>query len=162
MFRWILVPLILMTTLTVAGGNQGPGAGQNEAVLAELQQALAKAWVSGDRATIERIIAPEWRSIGPDGRTTDRAKVLADVFEKRVHRIRRIEIDDVNAHVFGDAAVVTGRTHGVGDVQGAAYDVVIRDAAAGAARRPPPRKPRRPSISPATGRLSSPGTGGSA
>jgi len=67
MFRWILVPLILMTTLTVAGGNQGPGAGQNEAVLAELQQALAKAWVSGDRATIERIIAPEWRSIGPDG-----------------------------------------------------------------------------------------------
>lgn len=28
--------------------------------------------------------------------------------------------------VFGDAAVVTGRTHGVGDYAGVPYDVVLR------------------------------------
>lgn len=117
--------LVLMSSLT-AGAKQGGQSAQDEAVLAQLQQSLAKAWVSGNRAMIERIIAPEWRSSGPDGRTTDRVRVLADVFETRVHRIRRVEIDDVRVQVFGDAAVVTGRTHGAGDFAGTPYDVVIR------------------------------------
>ncbi len=38
----------------------------------------------------------------------------------------RVEIDDVRVRTFGDAAVVTGRTHGVGEFSGAAYDVIIR------------------------------------
>ena len=97
-----------------------------DAELAELQQLLAKAWVDGDRETIERIIAPDWISTGPDGRMTDRAGVLAEVFETRLHKVHRVEIDQVNVRVFGDAAVVTGRTHGVGEVQGSAYDVFIR------------------------------------
>jgi hypothetical protein len=98
----------------------------DEAVLVELQQVLAAAWTSGDRAAIERIIAPGWTSTGPDGSLTDRATVLAQVFETGAHRIRRLEIDDVEARVFGDAAVVTGRTHGVGEFNDTPYDVVIR------------------------------------
>src|SRR3989442_15719819 len=43
MFRLLLVPLFGVTTLTAAAGNQDPGAGQDAVVLAELQQALAKA-----------------------------------------------------------------------------------------------------------------------
>jgi hypothetical protein len=99
---------------------------QDERSLVELQHALVKAWISADRATIERIIAPEWRSTTPDGQVTDRATVLAEVFEKGVDKIRRLEIDDIQVRVFGDAAVVTGRTHGVGDFAGTPYDVVIR------------------------------------
>jgi ketosteroid isomerase-like protein len=99
---------------------------QDESFLAQLQQELAKAWVGDDRAAIERIIARDWRSTGPDGSSNDRASVLAEVFETRVHRIHRLEIDDIVVRVFGDAAVVTGRTHGVGDYAGTPYDVVIR------------------------------------
>ena len=99
---------------------------QDQKILAQLQQALAKAWVAGDRATIERIIAPDWRSTGPDGQTSDRASILADVFEKRVHQIRQVKIDDVLVRVFGDAAVVTGRTHGIGNFAETPYDVIIR------------------------------------
>ena len=99
---------------------------QDRSALIQIQQDLAKAWVSGDRATIERIIAPEWRSTGPDGGSSDRASVFGDVFEKRVHRIRSLEIDDVRVQVFGDAAVVTGRTRGAGDFAGTPYNVVIR------------------------------------
>jgi hypothetical protein len=44
---------------------------------------LVQAWLSGDRATIERLIAPEWRLTGPDGQVSDRASVLAEVFETR-------------------------------------------------------------------------------
>lgn len=99
---------------------------QVERTLAEVQQILAKAWVDGDRPTIERIIAPEWALTGPTGAVSTRAEVLADVFERRIHRIQRIEIDDVGVRVFGEAAVVTGRTHGVGEVGGTSYDVRIR------------------------------------
>jgi Domain of unknown function (DUF4440) len=104
----------------------GSTAHRDEAALIEMQQDLAKAWVSGDRTTLERIIASEWTTTGPDGRTSDRARVLAQVFETGVHRIHDLKIDDVKARVFGDAAVVTGRTRGVGEFEGAAYDVVIR------------------------------------
>ena len=115
--------LTLLAALTTAGPQM---TSPDERALLQLQQDLAKAWVNGDRAVIERIIAPDWKSTGPDGRMTDRPSVLNEVFERRIHRIRRLEIDDVTARVFGDAAVVTGRTHGVGDFDGAAYDVVIR------------------------------------
>ncbi|MGE0866038.1 MAG: nuclear transport factor 2 family protein [Vicinamibacterales bacterium] len=109
-----------------AGANQNGRPEEDRAALTQIQQDLAKAWVAGDRAAIERIIAPEWRSTGPDGRSTDRASVFGDVFAKRVHRIRSLEIDDVRVQLFGDTAVVTGRTHGTGDFAGVSYDVVIR------------------------------------
>ena len=99
---------------------------QDETELIELQQKLAKAWLSRDRAMVERIIAPDWISTYPDGQMTDRAGVLAQVFETGVHEIHGLKIDDVKARVFGDAAVVTGRTHGVGAFEGTRYEVVIR------------------------------------
>lgn len=99
---------------------------QDEIDLVELQQVLAKAWIAGDRAGVEHIIAADWRSTGPDGSTSDRGRVLAQVFETGAHKIHDLKIDDVTARVFGDAAVVTGRTHGVGEFDDIRYDVVIR------------------------------------
>ena len=126
MRRLILVAFVVVAGLAAERVEQRGAVAKDEVQLAELQHMLSKAWVSADRATIERIIAPDWKSTGPDGRTTDRAGVFADVFETRRHKIHRVEIDDVTARVFGDAAVVTGRTHGVGEFEGSAYDVVIR------------------------------------
>jgi ketosteroid isomerase-like protein len=120
------VLFLVATPIRTDAANQDGRAESDRSALLRIQQDLARAWVSGDRATIERVIAPEWRSTGPDGRSSDRASVFADVFDKRVHRIRRLEIDDVRVQVFGDAAVVTGRTHGIGDFAGTPYDVVIR------------------------------------
>ena len=122
----IVAALALVTVLSTACVARRPGATQDEAELIELQQVLAKAWVAGDRAAIEQIISPEWTSTGPDGQRTDRTTVLAQVFQTGVHRIHRLEIDQVEARVFGDAAVVTGRTHGTGAFQGTTYDVFIR------------------------------------
>ena len=126
MRRLILVIVLIVAGLAAPGIAQRGGAAKEEVALAELQQKLAKAWLSGDRATVERIIAPDWKYTTPDGRMSDRAAVFADVFETRRHKIHRVDIDEVTARVFGDAAVVTGRTHGAGEFEGSAYDVVIR------------------------------------
>ena len=122
----VIVAVLVLASLAAQSEEQRSGTGKDETLLTALQQELARAWVSGDRATIERTIAPDWRVTGPDGRVTDRARLLAEVFETRRHRIRRVEIDAVNARVFGDAAVVTGRTHGVGEFDGSPYDVTVR------------------------------------
>jgi ketosteroid isomerase-like protein len=94
--------------------------------LTDLQQQLASAWVAGDRVAIERIIAPEWTVTGPDGQVSTRADVLREVFETRTHRISSLAVDDVRVRVFGDAAVVTGRTRGRGQSGNTPYDVEIR------------------------------------
>lgn len=122
---WFSAILITLIGLTAAAGAQTRVTATEQA-LAKLQQTLATAWVAGDRTTIEQIIAPEWTSIGPDGTVTSRAQLLADVFERRVHRIQQVDIDDVRVRIFGDAAVVTGRTHGIGSVSGTGYNVHIR------------------------------------
>lgn len=124
MRRWVCAILVGFAGLTQVGTAETQRT--IEETLAELQQTLARAWVTGDRTTIERVIAPEWTSTGPGGTVTTRAQVLADVFGSRTHRIHQLEIDDVQVRVFGDAAVVTGRTHGVGTVSGTGYDVHIR------------------------------------
>jgi ketosteroid isomerase-like protein len=103
-----------------------PAEGDPVRQLTELQQQLARAWVAGDRAAIERIIAPEWTVTRPDGGISTRADVLRDVFETRTHRIRSLTVDDVRVRVFGDAAVVTGRTRGHGESGNTPYDVEIR------------------------------------
>ncbi len=52
--------------------------------------------------------------------------VLREVFETMVHRITANEIDDVRVRLLGDAAVVTGHTHGPGKHNEVAYDVSSR------------------------------------
>ena len=103
-----------------------PAEGDPVRHLTDLQQQLARAWVAGDRAAIERIIAPEWTVTGPDGQISTRADVLREVFETRTHRISSLTVDDVRVRVFGDAAVVTGRTRGRGESGNTPYDVEIR------------------------------------
>jgi uncharacterized DUF497 family protein len=60
-----LCMILLAAAHTAAADTPGPA--RVEEVLAQLQQVLAKAWVAGDRATIERVIAPDWTTTGPDG-----------------------------------------------------------------------------------------------
>ena len=121
------MPARLMAALLVlAISDPQQGMAESSHELAEIQQRLAKAWVAGDRANIEHIIAPDWTVTGSDGRVSTRGDVLRDAFETRVHRIMAIEIDDVRVRVFGDAAVVTGRTHGRGEYGKVPYDITLR------------------------------------
>ena len=99
---------------------------EDTARLNELEQRLIRAWLEGDRETVEALLADDWTVIDPGGRVLTKAQVLEEGFETGVRKIESGTIDDVKVRVFGDAAVVTGRTTAAGSYAGAAFSVTLR------------------------------------
>lgn len=94
--------------------------------LTEIQQELASAWIARDRANIERLIAPDWAVTHVEGRRLSRAEVFRNMLESDSTRMTSSDVDEVEVRVFGDAAVVTGRTHARGTQWGTPFDVRLR------------------------------------
>jgi len=94
--------------------------------LREIQQELAVAWAARDRATIERVIAPDWTVTHVEGQRLTRPEVFRMMFETDANQMEPSIVDDVDVRVFGDAAVVTGRTHARGSQAGVPYDITLR------------------------------------
>jgi ketosteroid isomerase-like protein len=120
----ILLLIILLPWVEAQEASRGPAA---EARLRAIQQDLVTAWIKADRATIERLLAPDWSLTDPAGAISTRAKVLSDAFDRKVHRLLSGEITDVEVRLVGaDAAVVTGRTRATGTYEGTPYEAHIR------------------------------------
>ena len=79
------------------------------AELTQIEQRLGSTWKQGDCAGWSAMIAPEWSVIHVTGEILTRAQVL-EMCRKPPVPIEAFTIDDVSVRVFGDAAVVTGRT----------------------------------------------------
>jgi ketosteroid isomerase-like protein len=94
--------------------------------LENIQRRLVRAWLERDRATVEQIIAPDWISTGADGAITTRADLLRNVFDLRAFEVLGLTTDDISVRVFGDAAVVTGRTQVKGRAATIEYASTIR------------------------------------
>ena len=93
--------------------------------LAEIQNQLANAWITRDRNTIERLLAPEWMVTHIDGRISTREEALRD-FDTGANRLLEGHVDDLNIRLFDGFAIVNGRTHARGEYNGHPYDVVLR------------------------------------
>jgi ketosteroid isomerase-like protein len=96
------------------------------AALVELEHRLASAWVSGDRPFIEALLAPDWTVTDPAGNVLSRQQVLDEAFVTSDRNITAMTVDDLRVRVFGDTAVVTGRTRATGTYQGNTATVVLR------------------------------------
>ena len=94
--------------------------------LRAIQQELSAAWMAHDRATLERLIAPEWVVTHVMGERIDRAEALRDMVDSDATQMTANDVDEIEIRVFGDAAVVTGRTHASGTQSGAPFDVWLR------------------------------------
>jgi hypothetical protein len=98
----------------------------DERDLLDIQQQLANAWVEKNRSYVERILAPEWRVTQADGSLVSRADVLRLAFESGNLVITRMVVDDVTVALFGEAAVVRGRTEAAGVLNGVTTAARIR------------------------------------
>lgn len=84
------------------------------------------AWAARDRATIERLIAPDWSVTHVEGQRLTRPEVFRMMFETDANEMEPSTVDEIDVRVFGDAAVVTGRTHARGSQSGVPFDLTLR------------------------------------
>jgi ketosteroid isomerase-like protein len=111
--------------LMVAQASSSPAAAQvSEVEFVRIEQELARAWVQGDRATIDRIVAEDWTTTDIAGRVRTRAEVMGEMFRGGIKPIAAMTIDDVRVRMLGDVAVVTGRT--IARAAGSQTDIVLR------------------------------------
>ena len=97
-----------------------------ESTLRELEQRLAAAWVRGDRAFIENLLADDWTVIDPSGRVLTKQQVLDETFGSNDRRIDAMTVDEVRVRLLDGTAVVTGRTRATGSYRGEKASVTLR------------------------------------
>lgn len=93
--------------------------------LEDVQKQLIAAWVHQDRSALERLLAQEWTVTHTDGCMSTREEVLRDL-ATGANRLLEGAVDDLKFRVYGDFAVVNGRTQARGEYKGHPYDVKLR------------------------------------
>ena len=71
--------------------------------------ALARAEIDRDAATLGRLVAHDFEGVDPGGEAMDRAAVLAAYLAGGVV-LRKVQWEELNVRVFGEAGLVTGRS----------------------------------------------------
>ena len=99
--------MILELLLVVVAAQSNVSAAVAE--LTQIEGRLGTTWKQGDCAGWGAMIAPEWSVTHVTGETLTRVQAL-ELCRKPPVPIEAFTIDDVSVRVFGDAAVVTGRT----------------------------------------------------
>ena len=86
------------------------------ATFAAIEAKWAKAMVAKDYATIDGIVADDWRGQDPGGKPSTKAG-YTDEMKSGKQKVTAMTTHDVTARVFGDIAVVQG-----GDDEKSSYD----------------------------------------
>jgi ketosteroid isomerase-like protein len=109
--------LFVMVVSTCAFGQTPGTSGANAAVESELSALMQTEYAAGmhnDAATINRIWGDEYVSTGPKGQTTTKAQMLG-IYKAATPsqgKVSPMLLNDVQVHVYGDVAVMTGRATG--------------------------------------------------
>jgi ketosteroid isomerase-like protein len=111
----VLLFVILVSAYSLAQTPKPADA--NAAVEQELRALMQTEYSAGmrnDVATITRIWADEYVSTGPKGQTTTKAQMLKyyQTAPLSQTKVGPMALDDVQVHVYGDVAVMTGRATG--------------------------------------------------
>ena len=113
MKRVILLIILVGATAILASAQTAKvtarDAGSAEQIILQLENEGREATLKNDIAVNDRLLADNWVNINPDGSITTKARLL-ELLKQGNFRINAIENDEVMVRIFGDAAVVTGRS----------------------------------------------------
>jgi ketosteroid isomerase-like protein len=115
-------PIALAVLLAV--GLQAP---QTDAVsqFREVARNLAAAYMRGDRAFVDDLLADDWTSTDYQGHAWTKANVLA-LFGAGGPTFTKMEIDVDKVRLVGDVAIVTGRSVSEGRIGGRDLSITQR------------------------------------
>lgn len=102
----IIIPIILFVGLPVAHAYQQKTAEQE--VIA-LDHTWAQAVARDDSATLQRLFAKDIVVIASNGTTRTKGQEIADIHPPPGVVTETFDIENVTAHAYGDAIVVTGK-----------------------------------------------------
>lgn len=93
--------------------------------LAEAERAYELAQIAGDRAALERLLAPDYQLLNSDGRIESRQSLI-DSWAAEGFEPEPVEVRDPIAHVWHDGAVLGGRVTLRGLDRGTPFSVELR------------------------------------
>ena len=107
----IVVALVVLNcAITPAQTKPKKAVAKNtEQVIRRLESEGREATLKNDIAANDRLLADNWMNINPDGSITTKAKLM-ELLKEGSFKIMSIDNDEVMIRVYGDAAVVTGRS----------------------------------------------------
>ena len=108
--RAICLGLVIVTSSAEAQ-SQADRRADREAI-ASGERAWGQAFVTGDTATVERLLAEDFIGVETDGHRYDKASVLKDVASGP--RLTSDEIDSLVVRFYGDTAIAQADEHEIG------------------------------------------------
>ena len=119
MKRIFLLVVLAMATSSVALGQmaEDKSSGKTEQELIKLEQDRTQAAVKGDTTFLEQNTADDYTFINPWGTLRTKAQLLED-FKAGQIKFQSNDLDELHARVYGDTAVVTGRSTQKGQTYG--------------------------------------------
>ena len=122
-----LVALIAVASIPPILAN--PTEGTNSKArdeLVQIERDLAVAWPQGDKQTIDRILAPDWSVTNALGQVQTKEQVMRDAFQSGTLKVRSARIEDIRVRLFGNTAIVTGRSVSEGLYAGRPFNATLR------------------------------------
>src|SRR5512135_3873154 len=107
MKRFALMVCLVVAVFGVAVLAQQKGSTEQE--LIKLEEEWANANVKADVAFLDRILAADWTWTDADGVIWSKTESLA-VLKSGQDKVTSMVVDDMKVRVYGNTAVVTGRT----------------------------------------------------
>jgi len=94
-----------------------PVMGPTETAIMLIERDWAQALMKADMATLERLVAPDWILVSPGGQKQSRVEAM-DEIRSGVMKFASMTPSDIEVRVFGDTAIVTGRSMDKGTYKG--------------------------------------------
>lgn len=108
----IVIVLACITSFTARAQTTKENPSNNgspEQLILQLENEGREATLKNDIEANDRLLADNWVNINPDGSMTSKGKLL-ELLKDGSFKIMSIDNDEVTVRVYGDAAVVTGRS----------------------------------------------------
>jgi ketosteroid isomerase-like protein len=114
--------VVLVFGVAILAQTQSESAEQE---LIRLENELNDAWVNRDIAPLDRILADDYMGTDEEGNVMTKAQELANI-KSGAYLSTSAAKDDIKVRVYGDAAVVTGRSTYKGQYKGKEYSQQYR------------------------------------
>jgi uncharacterized protein (TIGR02246 family) len=101
--------LVLLSTLPITFALAESSDASAERAVRDMEQQWREAWLAADAAAMERIYADDYMAIPNIGTVSTRAEIMADV-RRGVFKYSRMDHSEMSVRIYGETAVVVGRT----------------------------------------------------